>query len=227
EAPGDIGGDGRREAGGARAGGARRGGGLRHLVPAPSAGPGRGGRHPAPGPPRRRSPGRGPERRQDAGRDVGRGQRVTAGHSLAGTTLRQRTAAAVADDRLRANVARAVDRFASHRVHALAELEDADGLRAAARAVRQRVLADLPALLERFADRVLDAGGHVCWAATATDARHYIAEVVARHGATRVAKSKSMATEEIALNAALEQAGAQVVETDLGEWIIQLADETP
>lgn len=152
---------------------------------------------------------------------------MTAGHSLAGTTLRQRTAAAVADDRLRANVARAVDRFASHRVHALAELEDADGLRAAARAVRQRVLADLPALLERFADRVLDAGGHVCWAATATDARHYIAEVVARHGATRVAKSKSMATEEIALNAALEQAGAQVVETDLGEWIIQLADETP
>ncbi len=159
------------------------------------------------------------------------------GHDLHGTSLRQRTAAAVADERLRANVARAVDRFAAHRLTGLAELDHAsaepddpggaDGLRRAARAAKQQVLADLPALLERFADRVLDRGGHVCWAPTAEDARRYIVGVVEAAGATRVAKSKSMATEEIDLNPALEATGAQVVETDLGEWIIQLAGETP
>jgi L-lactate dehydrogenase complex protein LldF len=152
---------------------------------------------------------------------------VSGHHQLEGTTLRQRTAAAVADERLRVNVGRAVDRFASHRVEGLAELEDSDGLRSAARAVKQQVLADLPDLLERFADAVLDRGGHVCWAPTAEDARRYITGVVTGHGARRVAKSKSMATEEIDLNAALEAAGAEVVETDLGEWIIQLADDTP
>jgi L-lactate dehydrogenase complex protein LldF len=149
------------------------------------------------------------------------------GHLLPGTTLRQRTAAAVADERLGANVARAVDRFAGHRVTGLAELDDADGLRQAARAAKQQVLADLPALLERFADQVLARGGNVCWAPTAADARRYVAGVVEAAGATRVAKSKSMATEEIDLNPALEAAGAEVVETDLGEWIIQLAGETP
>jgi L-lactate dehydrogenase complex protein LldF len=152
---------------------------------------------------------------------------VTAHHQLAGTSLRQRTAAAVADERLRANVARAVDRFATHRTEGLAELDDADGLRRAARAVKQQVLAGLPGLLERFADEVLARGGNVCWAPTADDARGYVVDVVRRHGATRVAKSKSMATEEIDLNSALEATGAEVVETDLGEWIIQLAGETP
>ena len=153
------------------------------------------------------------------------------GHLLPGTTLRQRTADAVADDRLRGNVARAVDRFAAHRLTGLAELDSdvggADGLRAAARAAKQQVLADLPALLERFADQVLARGGQVCWAPTAADARRYVVDVVERAGATRVAKSKSMATEEIDLNPAIEAAGAEVVETDLGEWIIQLAAETP
>ncbi|HET6951917.1 MAG TPA: LUD domain-containing protein, partial [Acidimicrobiales bacterium] len=152
-------------------------------------------------------------------------------HLLAGTTLRDRTAEAVADRRLHTNVARAVDRFASHRATGLAELESelggADGLRSAARAAKQQVLADLPNLLERFADQVLARGGYVCWAPRAEDARRYIVDVVGRHGATRVAKSKSMATEEIDLNPALEAAGAEVTETDLGEWIIQLAGETP
>jgi len=149
------------------------------------------------------------------------------GHQLPGTTLRQRTAAAVTDDRLRTNVARAVDRFAGHRAIGLAELDDADGLRQAARAAKQQVLADLPDLLELFADQVLARGGNVCWAPTAADARRYIVDVVHAAGATRVAKSKSMATEEIDLNPALEATGAEVVETDLGEWIIQLAGETP
>ena len=147
--------------------------------------------------------------------------------TLSGTTLRERTAAAVADERLRGNVARAVDRFASHRAEAMSELEGADDLRHAARGVRNDILAELPTLLERFADRALARGSHVCWASTGAEARDYIGRVVAAHGATRVVKSKSMATEEIDLNAALASSGAEVVETDLGEWIVQLADEVP
>jgi L-lactate dehydrogenase complex protein LldF len=152
---------------------------------------------------------------------------VSARHALAGTTLRQRTAVAVADPVLRRNVARATDRFVAHRALGLGELDDADGLRRAARAVKLDVLGRLPELLERFADAVEGDGGQVQWVPPANNAADAVRAVCRRHGARRVAKSKSMATEEIGLNAALEADGLEVVETDLGEWIIQLAEETP
>ena len=152
---------------------------------------------------------------------------MTHGWTLDDEGLRQRTARAVADEQLRANVGRAVDRFAGHRSKALAELDDPDGLRSAARAVRGAILADLPAIAERFAAAVVAAGGHVHWANDADDAARHVLEVCRANGATLVAKSKSMATEEIGLNAVLEGAGIDVVETDLGEWIIQLAHQTP
>lgn len=147
-------------------------------------------------------------------------------HDLAASTLRARTASAVADPDLRRRVAAGVDRFVAKRAEGMAGLEDPDGLRRAARAVKADVLARLPDLLEQFADRVLAAGGEVCWAPTAADATAYVTEVARRAGG-RVVKSKSMATEEIGLNGALEAAGCEVVETDLGEWVIQLAGETP
>ncbi|MGH9246975.1 MAG: LutB/LldF family L-lactate oxidation iron-sulfur protein [Acidimicrobiales bacterium] len=146
---------------------------------------------------------------------------------LATTTLRQRTRLAVANERLRDSLATAVDRFATNRVDRLAEFGNADELRRAARASRADVLARLPELLEQFADNVIRGGGHVCWATTAADATDYIIGVAQRTGARTVVKSKSMAAEEIHLNEALEAAGAKVVETDLGEWIIQLARERP
>jgi L-lactate dehydrogenase complex protein LldF len=141
--------------------------------------------------------------------------------------LRDRTRRAVADQQLHANVSRAVDRFASHRAAGLAELHDADGLRRAARAARGAVLADLPAIAEQFADAVVAAGGHVHWAADAGAAARHVLDVCRRHGARSVVKSKSMVTEEIGLNEYLEADGLEVTETDLGEWIIQLARETP
>ena len=146
-------------------------------------------------------------------------------HAIEGT-LRGRTAAAVADTELHGRVTAAVDRFVAKRGEGLAGLEDADGMRRAARAVKADVLARLPDLLEQFADRVLADGGHVCWAPTAADATRYVTEVAVAAGG-RVVKSKSMATEEIGLNDALAEAGCEVVETDLGEWVIQLAGETP
>ena len=141
-------------------------------------------------------------------------------------TLRGRTAAAVADTELHGRVTAAVDRFVAKRTEGLAGLEDADGLRRAARAVKADVLARLPDLLEQFADRVLADGGHLCWAPTAADASRYVTDVAAAAGG-RVVKSKSMAAEEIGLNDTLAAAGCEVVETDLGEWVIQLAGETP
>ena len=111
---------------------------------------------------------------------------------------------------------------------ALAELDDADGLRRRPRAIRADVLADLPGVLAQLADSVSGGGGHVCWAADGADANALRRRDRARAPGRRpVVKSKSMATEEIGLNAALEAAGCRVVETDLGEWIIQLARETP
>ncbi len=148
-------------------------------------------------------------------------------HQLPGTTLRHRTAAATADVRLRGSLARALRHFGHGREQALAGLDDPDGLRRAARAVRAEILADLPAILERLADRFEANGGQVFWAADAAEANGHIAGIARRIGARRVVKSKSMASEETGLNDALAGAGCSVVETDLGEWIIQLAHETP
>jgi L-lactate dehydrogenase complex protein LldF len=147
--------------------------------------------------------------------------------TLVGTSLRDRTAAATTDERLRASLARAIVHFANGRHAALAAIDDPDALRRAARRMRHEILADLPGVLARFADQFVANGGHVHWAQDADDANAYITGVARRIGARTVVKGKSMATEETALNHALEAAGCTVVETDLGEWIIQLAHHTP
>jgi L-lactate dehydrogenase complex protein LldF len=140
---------------------------------------------------------------------------------------------AAGDEILRGRLHRAVDRFSSHRSESLTELRDPDGLRHTARAMKAAILADLPRVLDRLADSLLASGAHVHWAGDADDANRHITSIVLgagrRTGVEKplVVKSKSMATEETGLAAALGQAGATVVETDLGEWIIQLADEPP
>lgn len=146
---------------------------------------------------------------------------------LRSSTLRERTATAVADPVLRANVGEATDRFRTKRAKALAHLHDPDGLRRAARGVRADILSSWAETLELLADNVQANGGHVCWAPTGADANAYIASVAQRIGARTVVKSKSMATEETGLNEALAAVGCDTVETDLGEWIIQLAEEHP
>lgn len=143
------------------------------------------------------------------------------------SSLRDRTAVAVADPVLRRNVAGAVDRFAAHRAEALAGVHDPDGLRQAARGVRSEVLARWSEVLSQLADNVTANGGHVHWAVTADEANDRIAAIAREAGARRAVKSKSMVTEETGLNEALARIGCEVTETDLGEWIIQLADEHP
>ncbi|NQU11235.1 lactate utilization protein [bacterium] len=81
--------------------------------------------------------------------------------------------------------------------------------------------------LEQFEQRILANGGTVAWAETGADACRYVIDLARRRGVRSVVKGKSMATEEIHLNAALEAAGIRPVETDLGEFIVQLRGETP
>ncbi|MEY2477725.1 MAG: L-lactate dehydrogenase complex protein LldF [Actinomycetota bacterium] len=141
--------------------------------------------------------------------------------------LRARTAAAVADRRLGRSLAAATDTFVGRKAAAYGHLADVEAVGDEARGIRARILARLPELLEQLANNVMAAGGHVHWAGDAADANAYIVELAKARGVDAVVKSKSMVTEETALNDALEAAGCTVTETDLGEWIIQVAHETP
>ncbi|QXC62883.1 LUD domain-containing protein [Aquihabitans sp. G128] len=143
---------------------------------------------------------------------------------LGDSSLRDRMAAAVADPDVPGRIQVAVERFGTHRTEGLAELADPDGLRHRARALKASILADLPALVDRLEAQLQAQGATVHRASDDVEASAIVARIAA---GKRVVKSKSMATEEIGLNEALEAAGATVVETDLGEWIIQLADQTP
>jgi L-lactate dehydrogenase complex protein LldF len=119
------------------------------------------------------------------------------------------------------------DRFVALREAGFSQLEDPDGLRARGRQVKDRCLANLPKLLRLLERRVTDAGGVVHWARDASDARALILGLADQYGVKTVVKGKSMMTEEIGLNRALAAKGIEVWETDLGEFIVQLADELP
>lgn len=105
--------------------------------------------------------------------------------------------------------------------------EHGEHLRQQAAAIKRRALHDLPALLEQAEANMQANGITVLWAADAEEANQHVLDIARRHGAQRITKSKSMVTEETELNKALEGAGLEVVETDLGEYIIQLNDERP
>jgi len=136
----------------------------------------------------------------------------------------------------------ALDRNAERRIpgrnHAFAELPDAEAVRDRGRAIRLETLAHLDQYLDQFADNIEKNGGQVHWAADAEEARQIILRLVQaapdlpqvepRQAKGRlVAKSKSMVSEEIELNHALQHAGIGAVETDLGEFIVQLRGEAP
>ena len=100
-------------------------------------------------------------------------------------------------------------------------------LRDRAHAIKKHTIENLDFYLEKFSANVERLGGRVYWANTAEDACKYVVKVAQRHQLKELVKSKSMMTEEIGLNHALEDAGIKPVETDLGEYIVQLANERP
>jgi L-lactate dehydrogenase complex protein LldF len=119
------------------------------------------------------------------------------------------------------------ERLRTHRLEAWAGLGDVEALRERAHAIRMAVIDDLDGHVARFTAAVEARGGHVYFARTAAEASAYVADLCRRRGAKLAAKSKSMVSEEIELNAALAGAGVRPVETDLGEYILQLAGEHP
>jgi L-lactate dehydrogenase complex protein LldF len=135
--------------------------------------------------------------------------------------------AAVVDDRLHAAVINATDRFVTGRRRAADAFPNFEGLRDRAKAIKDHSLAHLDHYLEAFEAKVKSNGGSVHWARDGAEANAVIAGICRDVGAAKITKSKSMVSEEIALNDALEAEDMEVTETDLGEYIIQLAGEHP
>ena len=141
--------------------------------------------------------------------------------------FRRRASVAIADERLQQALDRGTGNFRRARDVAFAELPDADGLRDHFKAIRTATLADLGTYLQRWEANASAAGTRVHWARDGAEACAAVVEIAARRGATSAVKGKSMATEEIELNQALEAAGVTATETDLGDWLVQMAGETP
>jgi len=117
--------------------------------------------------------------------------------------------------------------FTNKRAAALARLPEFEALRDQARAMKNHTLANLDTYLEAYEAKVIAAGGQVHWAETAEDARRIVLDICQAAGAKAVNKGKTMISEECGINDHLTENGIRPVETDLGEYIIQLRGETP
>ena len=146
---------------------------------------------------------------------------------LSSETFKENARAALADTQLRGALKNATSLFGERRKSAAASLPNWEDLRSQARAIKDDVLSHLDRYLEKFVSEAEARGAKIHWARDAAEANAIICKLTAERQARIVVKSKSMTTEETHLNDALEAAGLQVVETDLGEYIIQLADEPP
>jgi L-lactate dehydrogenase complex protein LldF len=133
----------------------------------------------------------------------------------------------VANAQLRRNLTHATHAIRAKRAHAVAELGDWSGLRAAAKAIKDHTLANLDTYLTRLESSVAAAGGQVHWADGADEANEIVARLTAAAGADTVVKVKSMATQETGLNEALRRHGITAIETDLAELIVQLGHDLP
>jgi L-lactate dehydrogenase complex protein LldF len=141
--------------------------------------------------------------------------------------FRSGAARAVADPHLQSALDGATRTFREGRIRVLAEIPDSDALRDHFKAIRSATLARLADHLETFERNALAAGAQVYWARDADEANRLVVQIAQRHGAKMAVKVKSMATEETHLADALIAAGIEPVETDLGEYIVQLAGEPP
>jgi L-lactate dehydrogenase complex protein LldF len=136
-------------------------------------------------------------------------------------------ASALADSQLRRNLAHATGTIRAKRARVVAELDDWQQLRSAAKAIKDHTLANLDTYLLRLEESVAKAGGHVHWAADAAEANAIVASLVRAAGAGQAVKVKSIATEETGLNEALAADGITAIETDLAELIVQLGHDLP
>lgn len=131
------------------------------------------------------------------------------------------------DSFMRGAVASATDTINGRKSELTAEMGNWEDWRSHGEEIRQHVLEHLDYYLYEFSENVAKKGGHVYFAADAEDANNYIKDVVKKKNAKKVIKAKSMVTEEIGMNDSLEEIGCEVIESDLGEFILQLDDKEP
>jgi L-lactate dehydrogenase complex protein LldF len=143
------------------------------------------------------------------------------------THFKENAHAALGDPQLQKALQHVRGNFIAKRAAAAARLPEFEALRDSARDIKDHTLAHLDLYLEAYEAKVVAAGGHVHYAVTAREAVDCVLKICADRGAEAVTKGKSMVSEEIGLNAALEAAGIDPIETDLGEYIIQLRGEAP
>lgn len=147
--------------------------------------------------------------------------------TFAPESFRDNVSQALKDQQLRQNIKGATDYFAANRQRTVAADEHFEQLREQGRLIKQRCLAKLPELLEQLEHKLTANGIKVHWAQTTEQANETIAQLLAQHGATRAVKGKSMVSEETELNDHLNARGVETLETDMGEYIVQLEHERP
>jgi L-lactate dehydrogenase complex protein LldF len=143
------------------------------------------------------------------------------------TKIPTRTRSALSDERLQKNLRGTLSKTLEGRRVAVAEVDNWEELRSHARQVKAHTLARLPYYLEQLESRVIEQGGKVFWAQTEKEATEFVVDLARTRGIRAAVKSKSMLGEEIHLNEALEAAHIEPIETDLGEYIVQLARQAP
>jgi L-lactate dehydrogenase complex protein LldF len=148
-------------------------------------------------------------------------------HFVPQTDFRARARAALDDPKLRNSFRGAMDFLQQKRAVQFPDDAELEALRDLGEAIRQHALARLPDLLVQLEAKLTAAGAHVHWAETADEANAIIHRIAQERGARRVIKGKSMASEEIELNHYLGERGIECIESDMGEYIVQLAGEKP
>jgi len=141
-------------------------------------------------------------------------------------TFEESAKTSLRDAQLRRNLGKATKTIREKRAAAVAEMPDWEELREAGRALKEHVMRHLDEYLLELEESVTRAGGHVHWARDAGEANRIITEIARSRDAGEVVKVKSIATDETKLNEHLEREGIAAYETDLAEFIIQLAGET-
>ena len=146
---------------------------------------------------------------------------------IASMHFKERAHANMANAQLQRNLRKIEGKFVAKRRASLVELDDFEATREAGRAIRQRALDSLDVWLEIFERNATARGATVLWAETPAEINAHVLEIARRHDVRKIIKSKSMVSEESELDRAIEAAGLTVVETDLGEYILQINEYEP
>ena len=146
---------------------------------------------------------------------------------VASMHFKERAHVKLADERLQGNLKKLQTKFVAKRRASLVELDDFEATRESGKAIRNRALDNLDVWLEIFEKNATARGATVLFAETPADINSLVLEIATKHRVAKIIKSKSMVSEESALDHAIEAAGLTVVETDLGEYILQINNYEP